>query len=86
MKTMEFGHGHLTGQPYARCECGWTCVYWEDEIDLIHECEHRSSCCNAPETWLDCDQHPNDECYATRCDECWNITYRDCEENNGDLA
>ena len=39
MKTMEFGHGRLTGQPYARCECGWTCVYWEDETDLIHECE-----------------------------------------------
>lgn len=41
MKTMEFGHGHFTGQPYARCECGWTCVYWDDETDLIHVCDNR---------------------------------------------
>ena len=59
MKTMEFGHGRLTGQPYARCECGWTCVYWEDEIDLIHECEqcYCEQCC------------PNGHCGCDLCNE-----------------
>jgi len=37
---MEYGQSHLAGQPYARCrDCGYTSVYWEDEDDLIHECE-----------------------------------------------
>lgn len=37
---MEYGRGHLTGQPYAQClDCGWTCVYWEGPEDLEHDCK-----------------------------------------------
>ena len=37
---IEFGRGRLTGQPYAQCmDCGWMCVYWEDNEDLEHECK-----------------------------------------------
>lgn len=36
----EFGRGHFTGQPYARCtQCGTVSVYWEDVEELEQVCE-----------------------------------------------
>lgn len=36
----EFGRGHFTGAPFARCcRCGSVSVYWEDLEDLRQVCE-----------------------------------------------
>ena len=43
-----------------------------------------SKCCNAEESWRDCSYwnfHKGGECFATFCEECLQITYRDCDEN-----
>lgn len=40
LETMEYETARFTGQPVARCrECGYTSIYWEDEDDLIHDCD-----------------------------------------------
>lgn len=33
-----FGLSHFGGNPYAKCVCGYTSVYWEEEGDLTHDC------------------------------------------------
>lgn len=38
-----------------------------------------SKCCKADESWRDCDVH-KEECFATYCEACNSITYRDCVE------
>ena len=41
---------------------------------LIHHCKQ-------PVEWLDCPDHKDTECYATRCRVCGEIE-KDCEEIN----
>lgn len=47
--------------------------------ELSGEIQSPNSCCNASDHWLDCDIHPEQECFATRCEICLRVTYRDCE-------
>jgi hypothetical protein len=38
-------------------------------------------CTKYSHSWRDCDVHTEVECFATTCDNCNQITTRDCEDN-----
>ena len=53
--------------------------------ELSGELQAPNKCCNEYDLWADCDREGHSEgCFATYCDKCGTINYRDCEgENNG---
>jgi len=50
--------------------------------ELSGELQTLNKCCNANDWWVYCDLEGHSECFATKCEVCFGITYRDCK---GDL-
>ena len=51
--------------------------------ELSGELQTPNKCCNEYDLWADCDKEGHSEgCYATYCDSCGTINYRDCEKEN----
>jgi len=47
--------------------------------ELSGELQAPNKCCNAYDHWLDCSLQGHEACFATYCEKCFRITYRDCE-------
>ena len=47
--------------------------------ELSGEIQAPNKCCNASDEWIDCNYKEHNECFATRCEKCGQVTYRDCE-------
>ena len=48
--------------------------------ELSGELQAPNKCCNEYDLWAGCDREGHSEgCFATYCDNCGTINYRDCE-------
>ena len=51
--------------------------------ELSGELQAPNKCCNEYDLWVDCDREGHEEgCFATHCEKCGTINYRDCEGEN----
>lgn len=46
--------------------------------------KYRHRCIEEEEKWIDCPIHSDTDCYATKCEGCGEIKYRDCEGETED--
>ena len=52
----------------------------ERKMKIKDVLETSNKCCNEYDLWADCDKEGHSEgCFATYCDNCGTINYRDCE-------